>query len=136
MKQFIGTKIIKAELMTRNEFAQFKGQERESGEDMAGYKVVYPDGYVSWSPQEVFEEAYRLMDGDMNFGLAIEAMKKGKKVTRLHWNAPNQFLKLQTPDANSKMNLPYIYISTVSGQLVPWLASQTDMLEDDWMIVE
>jgi hypothetical protein len=42
------------------------------------------------------------------------------------------FLELQVPDANSKMTLPYIYMSTVTGDLVPWLASQTDVLADDW----
>lgn len=45
MKTYVGTKIINAEPETKN------------GED--GYKVVYPDGYVSWSPKEVFEQAYR-----------------------------------------------------------------------------
>lgn len=42
------------------------------------------------------------------------------------------WLALQVPDAHSKMSLPYIYMSTVSGDLVPWLASQTDVLADDW----
>ena len=33
------------------------------------------------------------------------------------------------------MTLPYIFISTVRGELVPWLASQTDMLAEDWEVV-
>jgi hypothetical protein len=45
------------------------------------------------------------------------------------------WIAIQIPDANSKMGLPYIYMSTVTGQLVPWLASQTDMLAKDWRIV-
>lgn len=68
----------------------------------------------------------------MNFGEAILALKVGYRVSRENWNGPNQFLKLQVPDENSKMTLPYIYISTVQGDLVPWLASQTDILSDDW----
>jgi hypothetical protein len=42
------------------------------------------------------------------------------------------WIALQVPDANSKMGLPYIYMSTVDGKLVPWLASQTDILAEDW----
>jgi len=71
-----------------------------------------------------------------NFGEAIEALKAGKNVTRAEgWNGKGMFLELQTPDENSKMGLPYIYISTVDGKLVPWLASQTDMLAEDWIEV-
>jgi len=75
------------------------------------------------------------------FGEAIKLLKSGKKVTRQGWNGRGMYLKLQVPDANSKMTLPYIYIVTTSWhsdnhevpqQLVPWLASQTDMLTDDW----
>lgn len=62
MRTFVGTKIIQAEEMTRLDF--LVGEKKvESGppsqEDQPGYRVVYPDGYVSWSPAEVFEEAYR-----------------------------------------------------------------------------
>jgi hypothetical protein len=62
-------------------------------------------------------------------------MRHGSKVTRTGWNGPGQYLEMQTPDEHSKMTLPYIYITTVQGDLVPWLASQTDLLADDWAIV-
>lgn len=68
----------------------------------------------------------------MEFGKAIDLLKSGGSVTRRGWNGANQFLKLQVPDENSKMTLPYIYITTVQGQRGPWLASQTDMLAEDW----
>lgn len=71
----------------------------------------------------------------MNFGQALEELKAGKSISRKGWNGPDQFLKLQKPDENSKMTLPYIYITTVQHDLVPWLASQTDLLSDDWVIV-
>ena len=134
MNEYIGVKIIKAEKFNKD------------GED--GYKVVYPqpDGseYISWSPKEVFEEAYKLTDG-MTFGLAIEALKKGYKVARAGWNGKGIFIELQEPTELSKMTHAYIYIDTTGLQsnndkaprsLVPWLASQTDMLSDDWQIVE
>lgn len=71
----------------------------------------------------------------MNFGSAIGALKAGCKVTRHGWNGKNMFLQLQVPDEHSKMTLPYIYMTTVQGDRVPWLASQTDVLADDWDVV-
>lgn len=68
-------------------------------------------------------------------GEALARLKAGKKVSRHNWNGPGQYLTLQVPDENSKMTLPYIYITTVQGDLVPWLASQTDILAVDWMEV-
>ena len=81
----------------------------------------------------------------MNFGQAIEALKQGKKVARKGWNSKSIYLEMQKPDEHSKMTLPYIYTVTnilVSDNprairgVVPWLASQTDMLCEDWYIVE
>ena len=70
----------------------------------------------------------------MNFSDALTDLKNGMKISRSGWNGPGMWLKLQTPDANSKMTLPYIYMYTARGDLVPWLASQTDILSDDWEI--
>jgi len=66
------------------------------------------------------------------FGHAIETLKQGGRVTRAGWNGKGQRLELQVPDEHSKMTLPYIFIVTVQGDRVPWLASQTDILADDW----
>lgn len=80
----------------------------------------------------------------MNFGQAIEELKKGNKVARKGWNGKGIFIELQVPDEFSKMTHPYIFIDTTGLQTnnmdapkdrVPWLASQTDMLSDDWVIV-
>lgn len=68
----------------------------------------------------------------MNIGQAINHLQEGGSVARAGWNGANQFLTLQVPDANSKMTLPYIYITTVQGDRVPWHASQTDILASDW----
>lgn len=70
-----------------------------------------------------------------DFGLAISKLKRGHRVQRAGWNGKGIWLGLQVPDAHSKMGLPYIYMSTVDGKLVPWLASQTDVLGDDWQDV-
>lgn len=65
-------------------------------------------------------------------GWALEQMRQGKKIYRQGWNSTKQYLMLQEPDEHSKMTLPYIYITTKQGDLVPWLCSQTDLLAEDW----
>jgi hypothetical protein len=65
MKVYIGTKIVKAEPMDQGSFnVEFRGAKKPYHNDQEGgvrhgYKVVYEDGYVSWSPKETFERAYR-----------------------------------------------------------------------------
>lgn len=68
----------------------------------------------------------------MNFGDALEKLKVGDRVTRTGWNGNGMWLALQVPDEHSKMGRPYVYMKTVDGSLVPWVASQTDLLADDW----
>lgn len=80
----------------------------------------------------------------MDIGKAIVELHRGKKLARAGWNGRGIFIKLQVPDANSKMTSPYIYIDTTGlstenkdapKSLVPWLASQTDLLAQDWLVV-
>ena len=126
MKRYVGTKIIHAQ------------PEQRIGEP--GYLVRYADGYESWSPKDVFEEAYRECEA-MTFGLALECLKKGMHVCRAGWNGKGMWLELQLPDKHSKMTLPYVFLNypadaqNTPGARVPWLASQTDMLAEDWRIV-
>lgn len=69
----------------------------------------------------------------MNFGEALESLKLGRKVSRGGWNGKAMWLELQRPDAHSKMEQPYIFITPCNdGGRVPWVASQPDMLEEDW----
>jgi hypothetical protein len=68
----------------------------------------------------------------MDIGGAIEALRDGDKVRRKGWNGKGMWLELQEPDEHSKMTLPYVYMSTAQGDLVPWLCSQTDLLATDW----
>ena len=71
----------------------------------------------------------------MDIGEAVEEMRNGKRVARFGWNGKNMYLELQSPDAHSKMTLPYVYMKTAQGDLVPWLCSQTDLLAGDWGVV-
>ena len=109
-----------------------------------GYAVKYADGYTSWSPRDVFEAAYRVTEGPaqfLTFGDAIHFLKAGKRVARHGWNGKGMWLEMQRPDEHSKMTLPYLYLSypndsvNTPGARVPWLASQTDMLSTDWMVL-
>ena len=161
-KTYIGTKVIHALPMTRQAYNDYRGWHLPDNEDGAddGYLVEYVDGgrandsrhagYISWSPKDVFERAYRATE-DMTFGLAIEALKAGKKVARAGWNGKGMFLFL-VPGSTFKVNrpplmgiypegteinyCPHIDMKTADGKVVPWLASQTDVLAEDWAVVE
>lgn len=67
-------------------------------------------------------------------GWAVKQLQHGSRVCRSGWNGKNMYLELQVPDAHSKMTLPYVYMRTAQGDLVPWLCSQTDLLAIDWEI--
>lgn len=137
MKTYIGTKIIEAVPSILMAGATTKG----------GYRVRYPDGSESWIPKALFEKAYRPIDG-MNFGLAIEAMKRGKKCRRAGWNGKNQHIELASaisytsPEGvivnaeHDAIGNKAIAFCGTSGIQMGWLASQADMLADDWEIVE
>lgn len=157
MENYIGTKIIKAKAMNLGDYNLHRGWDIPSNEDPArkGYLVEYPDGYQSWSPVEVFEEAHHLTDS-MPFGLAIESMRKGLKVARKGWNGKGICVFIVNEASGFKqvgfdgeicdVRLgEHIAIDTTGLQtdnpdapksVVPWLASQTDMLAEDWQVVE
>jgi hypothetical protein len=122
-----------------------------SDENCPGYKVEYEDGYAFWSPKDTFEKAYRRIEG-LTFGQAIEALKRGKKVARRGWNGKGMWLKLANQnltgvDRNAFSDidfeddgrwavLPCICMKTATREMLPgWLASQTDMLAEDWEIL-
>jgi hypothetical protein len=160
MNQYIGVKAINATKMTRLAYNRLRGwqlPEDENGAD-EGYLVEYLDGgtanvpgyagYVSWSPKDVFERAYRPVTG-LSFGLAVEALKLGKRVARAGWNGKGMWLALvksgfydvgcsvigEIPLGDGFF-LPWIGMKTADDKFVPWLASQTDVLADDWLILE
>lgn len=78
----------------------------------------------------------------MDFSIALALLRQGHSIQRDGWNGKGLSLHLQEPDAHSKMTLPYIYLQYPAGSTyptgarVPWLASQTDLLAYDWVVVE
>lgn len=157
MTRYIGTKIVRGTPMTRGEYNKLQGWDLPEGQDASdtGYLVEYRDGgapnhpdyegYISWSPSEVFEDSYRVITGN-TFGAAIEALKAGNVVAREGWNGKGMFLIYVGADEWSSSvleqpglqgfydRLPWIAMKTADGKIVPWLASQTDILADDWVI--
>src|SRR5208337_1449604 len=103
---------------------QFKGS-------ADGYGVQYPDGYVSWSPKDIFESAYQEVDA-LSFGHAIMALKEGRRVARSGWTG--QWLAIENHEGNIQ-----IRTYTIEGP-VPyirgWIASHADILANDWKILE
>ena len=161
MNHFYGTKAILARPMSRADYNAYRGWELPSNENGAdeGMLVEYIDGgaanhpdhagYISWSPADVFANAYKA-SGSMNFGHAVEALKAGQRVAREGWNGKGMFVFL-VPGSHFKVNRPpllgiyaegtgidyrpHIDMKTAQGDVVPWVASQSDVLADDWCIV-
>lgn len=153
MKKYIGTKVIKATPMTRGEFNKRKGvqiPENDQCYNDEGYLVTYvdSDNYESWSPKDVFQRAYHACDTGITFGSAIELLKMGYKVKRKGWNGKNQYIELASnisyKDASGEIinsehdaigNMAIAFVGT-SGVQMGWLASQADMLANDWVVIE
>ena len=160
LEKFIGTKIIYAKPMSRLDYNIFRGWElpaNENGSD-EGYLVEYSDGgepntkeyqgYISWSPKVQFENAYK-QSGNLSFGDAITYLKLGKRVARAGWNGKGMYLVYFSPvghglemltvydkeEGTTLPLLPFILMKTADNMYVPWLASQTDMLSNDWCLV-
>lgn len=87
----------------------------------------------------------------MDFSYALEQIKHGQRLARAGWNGKDMFIFLVPGSVFSVNREPllsilgegtevdyhgHIDMRTASGQIVPWVASQTDLLADDWQIVE
>ena len=112
-------------------------------------------GYITWTPKQAFEDTYRDVH-KIDFGHALELLKMGYKVAREGWNGKGMYIALQQGStikpsdarggvakclADEGFNnidiFPHIDMRTADGGVcVGWLASQTDMLANDWCIVD
>lgn len=155
MQRYLGVKLIEAQpafMLDGTIYPKDKPYPRAMGlKD--GYQVVYPDGYESWSPKATFEEAYRPIN-NMNFGLALEAVKKGFKIAREGWNGKGMFVVYQKGypqgiPSNAQTAKawginegdlfrcePYLQIKMVNGSHSMWTPSINDCLAEDWCIVD
>lgn len=160
-KLHIGTKLVLATPMNRLDYNTYRGwdlPENENGSDK-GQLVEYVDGgesnhsehvgYISWSPQDVFDNAYK-SSGEMSFGMAIEAAKRGLKVARSGWNGAGMFAYIvpanaypaQTDavkgvfDGDMVPYREYWALKTAQNDIATWSPSGSDSLAVDWCIVE
>lgn len=160
MEKYIGTKVVKAEPMTMTETQKVLGRELKPATlEEDGYLVEYKDGYKSWSPKSVFEEAYREI-GSVNFGGAIDLLKAGLAVRRKGWNGKGLFVVKQVPShitgdiipnmqslPQSAKNIlmsrenPHIdytnqmLIINPNGRADSWVPSVSDVFAEDWEVV-
>jgi hypothetical protein len=160
-RTYIGTKRVQAWPMSRGAYNQYRGWGAPAGEDQSvdGYLVEYLDGgkpndarhpgYISWSPKEQFDAAYRPCSA-MTFGLALEALKRGERVARAGWNGKGMFAYLvpansypaQTGAAKAFFGevgmVPYNAYFALKGAddtVSTWAPSGSDALAEDWLIV-
>lgn len=155
MEKFIGLKQIHAEPCSKRDYyKEKKGWFLRAEDDVEGYKVVYEDGYVSWSPRTVFEKAYRKID-EMTFSEALESCKRGKKIARRGWNNKGMFI-FYLPESMVKeewckdtilKDLAHqnggeikcesmLRIHTASKTISSgWRPTNLDLFETDWYIV-
>lgn len=76
----------------------------------------------------------------MDFSEALVFLKDGEKLARKNWNGEGMYIEMFVPKnkpASQRLyeEIPYIRMRTVDFKLVPWLASQTDLLSEDWVVV-
>lgn len=165
MQRYVGTKLISAKPMTHAEYNIYRGWDLpsdENGEDI-GYLVEYQAkegqpqnveghaGYVSWSPADVFHDSYHSLKEGVPFSIALDMVKNHKaRAARKGWNGKGMFIFL-VPGSTFEVNREpllsilgegtkvdyhgHIDMKTANGQIVPWLASQTDILAEDWTFV-
>ena len=154
MSKFIGVKMVEATPMTRGEFTELKKAEISpaTNPEEKGYMVVYEDGYKSWSPEKAFEKSYSEMH-DMEFGEAIRMMKRGYRMARKGWNGKGMFVVYQKgypegipcnrntaeafgyDEGDIFICRPYLQMRCADGTHQMWVASQSDILAEDWYIV-
>lgn len=163
MKKYLGTKLISAKPMLRGQYNTYRGWECPADENPAdpGFLVEYiggksnhPNhkGYISWSPLAQFEDAYQDIYQGMSFGHAIECLKVGYRVARKGWNGkemwlvmtpgrvvenlePNSFYDKCGFEAPVTINSHIDMRAADGSMVVGWLASQTDMLAEDWVVI-
>lgn len=158
---YLGSKLVMALPMNRAEYNTYRGWElpaNENGADL-GYLVEYTDslrpnhekhaGYISWSPKEEFDRAYRSISAGLPFPLAIEALKKGLAIARYSWSGTPMRVYLVPANkypavtatakaAFGEQPVPYnAYLALIQPDFTVsvWTPSCGEILAEDWYIV-
>lgn len=149
MRKYVGTEMTEATPMNRGDYNTYRGWTIPANENPndEGYIVKRNDGHVNWLPKKLFEDTYHDCLG-MPFGIALDLLKHGCKVAREGWNGKKQYIELATGisyvnnddeivncEHKNIGNKAIAFVGT-SGVQMGWLATQSDMLAEDWVIVE
>lgn len=144
VKLHIGLKMINAVAMTRGEYNILQGWQIPANENShdAGYLVEYLDGgkpnhpdytgYISWTPAEVFEKAYKANE-QFSFSEALYLLKQGHHIARNGWNGKGMHVELW--DNKTRGINPHFALKNVQGTYDTWVPSVSDLLANDWCIV-
>ena len=151
---------VNAVPMTHGDYSKVRGWSPPDVPDEPGYLIERKidgveanvegyTGHVTWMTAVTFKRNYT--SEDMDFGRALDALRCGRAVQREGWNGAGMFLYLvgkgDYPAASKIAKdywgedalvpyAPYIAMKTAQGFVVPWLASQTDVLAYDWHVIE
>lgn len=101
-----------------------------------GYGVRYSDNYKSWSPKDVFEEAYRVTE-NMSFGHAYQAMLDGEKISNRTWDSKylhHRYIYFSTDHTLCGVK-SVIKVNTFEGDHIIWTPDLYDLSQGEWYIV-
>lgn len=152
---YIGAKQLDAAPLTELEFLNAKRlmagepvQPKDGGLERAGYLVRYPDGYISWSPKDVFEESYQKTNS-LSFPLAFHALltQPNMAIQRPVFNTYDVIILIRgealsngiTKFYGSLENPNYVdnglfIFNTTTGNMSQWMPTPKDLLANDWSL--
>jgi hypothetical protein len=153
LKQFVSTKLVSAKPMTLGDYNSHCEIETPEGDDPKeeGYFIQTADGGHYWDTKAFFESTSKGAKDGLPFSIVLEMVKNnGSRAARKGWNGKGMFIFL-VPGSTFEVNREpllsilgegtkvkyhgHIDMKTADGMIVPWLASQTDILADDWTLV-
>lgn len=87
---------------------------------------------------EELREAVEMQRED--FGLALVHVKEGGKAARAGWEPGGMWIRHVEPEGTSDFdygmeNMPYLEMKTADDKLIPWVATQEDILAEDWILI-
>ncbi len=153
LKQYVYLEVagaVEAKPMTKAEYCDYRGRQ------LSSFETGYDEGYfvkmnirgsencVVWSPKGSFESRFKIAE-NLSFGLAIEALKNGKKAYRIRWGVDTWLtligsdyyvLKDGSLPPDGPILSHWIGIKTEDNKFTPWAPSQDDMLAEDYFLVE
>lgn len=146
LNHFYGFKAIKAKPMTRGEYNALRNWQVPANEnpDDNGYLVeyqgstvqVHPDfqNYISWSPADVFEQAYK-ENGKLGFSEAhaVALLEDGKRIARSGWNGADLSVYYVNPVGLIERHM--VIHNGKTGRVNTWVPSSADLTAQDWQVI-